>query len=103
RREAPLVNARLRKRHLMGGFKAAAIGPLLDLTYPVVQLGLGAEVLDDLAGGNHSWVEVLKGTKHPMLILGSGALARPDGARVLGAARRLAEGCGMVREGWNGF
>jgi NADH-quinone oxidoreductase subunit G len=38
-----------------------------------------------------------------MLILGAGALARPDGARIHGAARRLAEACGMVREDWNGF
>jgi len=33
RREAALVSARLRKRHLMGGFKIAAIGPDLDLTF----------------------------------------------------------------------
>jgi NADH-quinone oxidoreductase subunit G len=101
--EAPLVNARLRKRFLRGGFKVAAIGPALDLTFPVVQLGLGPEVLDDLAGANHSWGEVLKGAKKPMLILGMGALARPDGAQVLAAARRLAEATGMVAEGWNGF
>jgi NADH-quinone oxidoreductase subunit G len=101
--EAPLINARLRKRHLRGGFKIAAIGPTLDLTFPVVQLGLGPEVLDDLAGANHSWGEVLKGAKKPMLILGMGALARPDGAQILAAARRLAEATGMIAEGWNGF
>src|SRR5262249_19727467 len=33
--EAPLVNARLRKRYLRGGFRIAAIGPEFDLTYPV--------------------------------------------------------------------
>jgi NADH-quinone oxidoreductase subunit G len=101
--EAPLVNARLRKRYMRGGFKVAAIGPTLDLTFPVVQLGLGPEVLDDLAGANHSWGEVLKGAKKPMLILGMGALARPDGAQILAAARRLAEATGMVTAEWNGF
>jgi NADH-quinone oxidoreductase subunit G len=101
--EAPLVNARLRKRYLAGGFKVAAIGPTLDLTYPVVQLGLGPEVLADLAGANHSWGEVLKNAQRPMLIVGSGALARPDGARILGTARALVEACNMVREDWNGF
>ncbi|MDB5407032.1 MAG: NADH-quinone oxidoreductase [Rhodospirillales bacterium] len=101
--EAPLVNARLRKRYLRGGFKIAAIGPTLDLTFPVVQLGLGPEVLDDLAGANHSWGDVLKGAKKPMLILGMGALARADGAQILAAARRLAESTGMVRDDWNGF
>src|SRR5580658_3191921 len=101
--EAALVNARLRKRYLRGGFKAFNIGPKLDLTFPVTQLGLGPEVLTDLADGNHSWIETLKAAKHPMLIIGQGALARPDGAEILGLARQLAENAGLVREDWNGF
>src|SRR5262249_9124438 len=35
--------------------------------------------------------------------LGSGALARPDGARVLGAARAIGDVGNLVRDGWNGF
>src|SRR5580658_6235703 len=101
--EAALVNARLRKRYLRGGFKAFNIGPKLDLTFPVTQLGLGPEVLTDLADGNHSWIETLQAAKHPMLIIGQGALARPDGAEILGLARQLAENAGLVREDWNGF
>jgi NADH-quinone oxidoreductase subunit G len=101
--EAPLVNARLRKRYLQGGFKLASIGPALDLTIPVTQLGLGPEVLTDLADGNHTWVDTLKAAKNPMLILGQGALARADGAVILGLAQQLAQNLGMVREGWNGF
>jgi NADH-quinone oxidoreductase subunit G len=38
-----------------------------------------------------------------MLILGQGALARPDGGAVLAAARALAERYGMVRDDWCGF
>ncbi len=34
RREAPLINARIRKRWLAGGFPIAAIGEPADLTYP---------------------------------------------------------------------
>ncbi|MDB5361798.1 MAG: NADH-quinone oxidoreductase subunit [Rhodospirillales bacterium] len=103
RLEAPLINARFRKRYLMGGFKAAAIGPSLDLTFPVVQLGEGPEVLADLADGNHTWIETLKGAKHPMIVVGQGALAREDGAAVLALAHRLADAAGVVRDGWNGF
>ena len=43
--EAPLVNARLRKRYLQGGFHIAAIGPALDLTFPVEMLGEGGETV----------------------------------------------------------
>jgi NADH-quinone oxidoreductase subunit G len=101
--EAALINARLRKRYLRGGFKLFNIGPALDLTVPVTQLGLGPEILADLADGNHSFVSLLKQAQHPMLILGQGALARPDGAEILGAARVLAEQAGLVRADWNGF
>jgi NADH-quinone oxidoreductase subunit G len=101
--EAPLINARLRKRHLQGGFRIAAIGPALDLSYPVEMLSDGGDVLNQLAGGAHPWAEVLRGAKAPMLVVGQGALARPDGARVLGAARVIAESCAVVRPEWNGF
>ncbi len=101
--EAPLVNARLRKRWLQGGFGVAAIGPALDLTFPVECLGAGGDVLMALASGEHPYAARLRGAKRAMLVLGQGALTRPDGAQVLGAARAVAERCGLVREGWNGF
>src|SRR5205814_1965582 len=56
--EAALVNARLRKRYLQGGFKVAAIGPALDLTYPVEMLG-DAGALAQLTSGDHAWSTVL--------------------------------------------
>src|SRR5271170_3237777 len=57
--EAPLVNARLRKRHLHGGFGIAAIGPALDLTFPVEMLGEGSETVAAVAAGTHPWAERL--------------------------------------------
>src|SRR5438477_7801349 len=101
--EAPLVNARLRKRYLQGGFRVGAIGPALDLTFPVEMLGNNGAVLNALAAGDHPWADVLRNAKNPMIVVGQGALARPDGARVLGAARRIAENGGLVRDDWNGF
>ncbi len=101
--EAPLINARLRKRHLRGGFAIAAIGPALDLSFPFEMLGDGGATLRAVAAGEHPWAERLRAAKNPMLVLGQGALARPDGAQVLHAARDIAEGCGLVRDGWNGF
>jgi NADH-quinone oxidoreductase subunit G len=100
--EAPIVNARLRKRYLQGGFKIGAIGPALDLTFPVESLGAGGDTLAALAQGGHAWAKRLKGAKAPMLVVGQGALARTDGAQVLAAVRALAEGL-MMRDGWNGF
>ncbi|HMK68045.1 MAG TPA: molybdopterin-dependent oxidoreductase, partial [Stellaceae bacterium] len=103
RREAAIINARLRKRWMQGKFKVGAIGPALDLTYPVTMLGSGPDALDALISGSHSWSETLRAAKAPMLILGQGALRRRDGAAILARARKLAETYGFVREGWNGF
>jgi NADH-quinone oxidoreductase subunit G len=85
----------------MGGFKAAAIGPRLDLTFPVEALGDGPKTLAEIAGGAHPFAQKLKDAKAPMVILGMGALARPDGAAIYALARKLGELC--QREGWNGF
>jgi NADH-quinone oxidoreductase subunit G len=101
--EAPLVNARLRKRHLQGGFNIAAIGPAFDLSFPVEMLGEGGETVGAVATGTHPWAERLRQAKNPMLIVGQGALTRPDGAQVLATAREIAEHCGLMRDGWNGF
>ncbi|MFQ5953881.1 MAG: NADH-quinone oxidoreductase subunit NuoG [Kiloniellales bacterium] len=101
--EAPLINARLRKRFLKGGFPVAAIGPRVDLTYPVDHLGAGPDTLKRVAAGEHRFARILDEAQRPMLIVGQGALARPDGWAVLALARDLAQARGLVKDGWNGF
>jgi NADH-quinone oxidoreductase subunit G len=99
--EAPIINARIRKRFLTlrDDFKAAVIGANLDLTYPYDYLGAGAQTLADVAEGRHPFAEVLKNAKAPILILGSGAVARADGAAIQALAAKI----DVAREGWNGF
>jgi NADH-quinone oxidoreductase subunit G len=103
--EAPLINARLRKRWLTGGMRVGSIGPSLNLTFPVEPLGTGADTLAAVAAASHPFAAVLSGAKRPMLILGQGALGRPDGYTVLKLAHDIAERCGLIKpeEGWNGF
>ncbi|MCX7630245.1 MAG: NADH-quinone oxidoreductase subunit NuoG [Geminicoccaceae bacterium] len=101
--EAPLVNARIRKRWRRGGFTVARIGAPFDLTYPVQDLGAGPQTLAELASGRHSFAERLAAAERPMVILGTGAIARPDGAAVLALAHELAENARLLRDGWNGF
>ena len=103
RREAPLVNARLRKRALVGDFPVGLLGQPVDLTYRVEHLGAGGETLSTIADGRHAFCERLETAERPMLILGQGPLCRPDGSAVLAAARAVAERFAMVDEGWNGF
>ena len=103
RREAPVINARIRKRYLMGGFKAGLIGEAVDLSYAHDYLGAGPESLSQIADGSHAFAKILEDAKNPMLILGQGVLMRSDGAAILAMARAIAEKFGMVRDDWNGF
>ena len=105
RREAPIVNARLRKRWLMGGFAVAMIGEAADLTYRAEHLGPGAAELKAVAEARHPFAKTLAKARAPMLVVGQGPLVRPDGGAVLALARQIAESCGLIKvEGhWNGF
>jgi NADH-quinone oxidoreductase subunit G len=103
RREASLVNVRIRKRWRVAPLPIAVIGERADLTYPHEYLGAGAETLADLAGGRHAFAETLRNAKRPLVIVGQGALSRPDGASILSLAGRCADAFGAVAEGWNGF
>jgi NADH-quinone oxidoreductase subunit G len=103
RREAAVLNARIRKRWRAGPFAIGLIGERVDLTYPYQYLGAGPETLADLAAGRGEFAKMLKDAKKPMVILGAGALARPDGAAVAALAARAAVALGAVKDGWNGF
>ncbi|MBN4046631.1 NADH-quinone oxidoreductase subunit G [bacterium AH-315-P15] len=98
RLEAPIINARIRKRYLARGFKGIAlIGPANDLTYEYDHLGDDAGILNDFA--NHPFAEVLKSADKPIILIGQGALTRGDGAAILAACAKLAKS----NDHWNGL
>ncbi len=101
--EASVLNARIRKRWRMGDFPIGVIGEVGDLRYEYELLGAGAESLKELADGKLLFLSALKKAKRPMIIVGQGALARADGAAVLGMAARIAEAVGAVSADWNGL
>ncbi|HEY5607254.1 MAG TPA: molybdopterin-dependent oxidoreductase, partial [Alphaproteobacteria bacterium] len=103
RREAAVLNARIRKRWRAGKFPVALIGEQVDLTYPYEYLGAGPETLAELIGGRHSFAEVLKSAERPLIVVGNGALARPDGAAVASLTAKAAVELGAVKESWNGY
>jgi len=103
RLEAPVFNSRIRKRWKEGGLRVGVIGEQADLTYRYDYLGAGAQTLADIGAGNHAFADVLRQAERPMIIVGQGALTRPDGAAILAACRALAEGAGAFGEDWYGF
>jgi NADH-quinone oxidoreductase subunit G len=97
RLEAPVLNARIRKRLLRGGCIIGVVGEKADLTYDYTYLGAGPDSLAQFA--KHGPAKA----QRPLFIVGQGVFARPDGAANLALAARAASAIGVVKEGWNGF
>ncbi len=103
RHEAAVMNARLRRRWLDDGLQVARIGAEADLTYPVKELGDKVSILTEIAAGKNPVFNKMKRAKKPMIILGQGALNRPDSNAILHAASALAKETGVIAGDWNGF
>ena len=97
RREAAVLNARIRKRYLRGNVLLGLIGAKADFTYPYNYIGAGPESLAQFV--EHAPADKQK----PMFIIGQAALNRPDGAAVLATLAKAAASLGVVKDGWNGF
>ncbi len=103
RKEAAVLNARIRKRWRAGKFPIGVVGPKAELTYEYEHLGAGPETLAQVADGRHPFAESLKKAERPMILIGQGALSRPDGKAIASLAARAALDLGAVKDGWNGF
>ena len=96
RKEAPVLNARLRKRWLRGDFKISLVGERADLTYDYDYLGAGPESL-------LQFIRSAKPAEKLLVIVGQGALVRDDGEAALTLAAQAAQRLGGLSDGWNGF
>ncbi|MBR9825447.1 MAG: NADH-quinone oxidoreductase subunit G [Alphaproteobacteria bacterium] len=101
--EAAVLNARIRKTWLHNDTKVGVIGEAIDLTYDYEHVGTSAADLAGLKRKRSGFIKTLKDAERPMIIVGTGALSRADGAQILNAAGDLAAAIGAVKDDWNGF
>ncbi|XP_040297534.1 NADH-ubiquinone oxidoreductase 75 kDa subunit, mitochondrial [Bufo bufo] len=91
RYEAPLFNARIRKSWLRNDLNVAVVGSPVDLTYTYDHLGDSPQIIKDIATGKHTFSKVLNQAKKPMIVIGSSALQRKDGAAIHAAVSTIAQ------------
>ncbi len=89
------MNSRIRKRWRQGNLLVGLIGEEADLGYEYAHIGDGPGAIAKLAAP--------EGKERLLIVVGQGAIARPDGAAILGAAAKAALAHGVVKDGWNGF
>jgi NADH-quinone oxidoreductase subunit G len=103
RREAAIINSRIRKANVNNGLEVASIGGCANFTYPVEKLGSSVKDLQSIADGKSKFSKKLKEAKNPMIIIGAGALCRDDANHIMHLANSIVSKYNMVREDWNGF
>lgn len=87
RKEAPVLNARIRKAWLNGAV-IGLVGEKVDLTYEYTHIGSDRAALGDLLGKK---ISSATKKKKSLIIVGQGALRGSDGEAVLAAAQKIAE------------
>jgi NADH-quinone oxidoreductase subunit G len=97
RLENPVLHSRLRRRVRQPGVSVALIGEPVDLGFQYVHLGTDPSAITRLLQAPPAKAE------RPMILVGTGALARLDGAAILGTLAKAARQLGVVKDGWNGF
>ncbi|WP_298912255.1 NADH-quinone oxidoreductase subunit NuoG [uncultured Algimonas sp.] len=103
RLEAPIINARIRKRWLEGGLDVGMIGEVADLTYDYDHAGETAADLVNFSRASTGFAAALKDAENPMIVVGQGALVGEEGLALLSALGNLMSGPNFAREDWNPF
>ncbi len=107
RKEAALVNARIRKAWRANGMPIGVIGDHADLTYDYEHLGNDFAALANVAAGK-GFAKKLKDAKNPLIIVGEGAVSfakqgKQAGRDVMALAAEIASKTGALTDDWNGF
>ena len=102
RKEAAILNSRIRKSFLKG-MKTALIGSQVDLNYKYDYLGNELTILTDILLGKHKICENIKAAKNPMLIIGSQVASLEDGRAIINLIKKIAEKYNFIRNDWNGY
>jgi NADH-quinone oxidoreductase subunit G len=105
RKEAAVLNARLRKIWLRQQAKIGLVGEKAALTFDYDHLGETPQTLTEIFEGKNAFAQVLERAKRPAIILGQAALARKDGAAIASSAAKIAQKFGGLNtaENWNGY
>ena len=103
RKDAPILNARIRKRFLTKNLKIASVGISQDLTYDYENLGNELSALEEILDGKSDFAKILKHAKKPMLIIGEDAVSRKDGEAIITLAKKIAEKFNFIQDDFNGF
>ncbi len=89
--EAAIVNNRILKAVNHNNCIVAYVGEEIKLNYDSLNLGSNGSVLEQIADGDHDFSKKMQLAKNPIIIIGEGALCRPDSSAIMKYAKIIAE------------
>ena len=102
RKDAPVLNARIRAKYHEGNYPIGVIGAAGDLTYKYEDLGDELAMLDEILAGK-SFGKILAKAKNPLIVVGVDAAKREDGDAIIAKAMEIAQKYNAVRADFCGF
>jgi len=103
RKDAAMINARIRKSHVHNRTPIAMIGEACDLNYPVEGLGDTPADIETFMKSKTGFAKLFKSAKKPLLIAGMSCFQREDGLAIQHKLYQLAEKFKLIKDDWNGF
>ena len=108
RKEAAILNTRIRKRYLQGNFEIFSIGPKFDINYPCKFLGDNPSILNDTINKKNLLSKKLAKAKKPLLIFGDNIFTRKDSSFFLDCIYNLCVSFKIIQKKkkdiiWNGL
>ncbi|MBL6664260.1 MAG: NADH-quinone oxidoreductase subunit G [Rickettsiales bacterium] len=103
RKDAPILNARIRKRFLTKELEISAIGVDADLTYDYNHLGDDVSLLIDLLDGKLDLAQKFKLAKKPAIIFGEDVVKEDNGLAILNLLKEIAQKYNLIQDNFNGF
>ena len=103
KREAPLVNARIRRNWLERDISIFGLGVPDDLPYKMNNLGNDPKILQEIQSENSDINRQLKQSRYPLILLGMSVFTRSDSKVILNLIYHLIEEINGVKKDWNGF
>ena len=101
RKEATILNARIRKAYIKNKLKIYSIGDPGDLTYPYKNIGANTSIINEIVAGSHEIYGKIKKSKKPIIIIGESALEKNHGEYVFETLKSFLLNNNFIGKNWN--
>ena len=103
RYEGSMLDIRIRKSWLKNKTVIARVGGGDKSSYPIIELGDEASIIEEIYNGKHSFNKLLNKSHKPLFLFGKNIYNREDSLGLIGRVREIAKRHKAYSNKWNGI